>query len=148
MKTMIHSVAALLLTISFAAQANSYWSVNYEYNVAETSFDNGIAVAVMFYKSTGCNEAGLLIKGNGTISNLIVVIDGETFTNSDGRPGFTHDNGVAYDINDDFLHALKHGNHAAIVTNRGTITMSLQGSAKAINQAWQACLANLNGYNI
>jgi len=148
MKTMTYSIAALLLTISFAAQASSYWNVDYEHNAAQTHFDNGITVAVLFYEGTGCHYAGLVIKGNANINDLIVVIDGKTFANRSGQPEFTHDNGVGYAINDDFLHALKHGNHAALLTNRGSLNMNLQGSAKAINQAWQACLANLNGYNI
>ena len=140
MKTITNNLAALLLTIAFGAQADSYWVVNDEYNAAQISFADGLTVAVVFSEERSCKEPQLVLKGNSNISNLIVVIDGDTFTNSNGQPSLTHTKGVAYDIGDNLLDALKYnGSNAALVTNQGVWTMSLEGAGDAIIEAWAVC---------
>ena len=140
MKTTIHSIAALLLTIAFAAQAESRWSVKHSENAAVTYFPNGIVVGVLFHESTNCHNASLIIYGNGYIDGVAINIDGELFT-SDNGPDLKHSEGVGFtDISADFLSALKHGHRAYIVTDEGDLKMSLQGSAAAINEAWETCL--------
>ena len=148
MKTMTHSIAALLLTIAFAAQAGSRWSVNYSSNTAATQFPNGIVVAVMFHETTNCHNAGLLIYGNGYIDGVAINIDGELFT-SDNGPDVKQSEGVGFsDISADFLSALKHGHNAYIATDEGDLAMSLEGSAAAINEAWETCLLKAAARNI
>ena len=148
MKTIIHSIAALLLTIAFAAQAESRWSVKHSENAAVTYFPNGIVVGVLFHESTNCHNASLIIYGNGYIDGVAINIDGELFT-SDNGPDLKHSEGVGFtDISADFLSALKHGHRAYIVTDEGDLKMSLQGSAAAINEAWETCLLKAAARNI
>ena len=140
MKTMTYSIAALLLTIAFAAQAGSRWGVDYKYASAETVFPNGVKVGVIFHESSNCHRADLMIIGNGYIDGAAINIDGELFT-SDSGPDFKHSNGVAFtNISASFLSALKHGHHAYIATDEGDLALSLEGSAAAINEAWETCL--------
>jgi hypothetical protein len=133
--------AVALFTMSVAAQASSYWSVDYQYATADTHFPGGITVSVMFHESHNCHRADLLIIGNGYIREAAINIDGEVFR-SNGGPDHRNADGVTFaNISKGFLSALKHGHHAYLATDEGDLSMSLRGSAAAINTAWEVCEA-------
>ena len=140
------AIALVLAAASFAASADSrYWGASE--NVATTSFNSGIDLLVVFMPETGCNDAVFAIAGNNAISELAVNIDGEIYTGSlDASNRLSR--GVGFVASDSFLYALKSGYEAYLVTDQGSLGMTLNGSAAAINSAWRYCEATVNAtYN-
>ena len=134
--------AVWLFGAAFIAPAFS--EVNYssswrwvEY-AAFTRFESGIDISVSFIPASNCNRALLLISGNEEISRVSLDVD---LTTSDPVSVTRVKGGVYMGITIDQIELLKTGSNAALITDQGILTMSLDGSAKAINGAWQNCKA-------
>lgn len=104
--------------------------------LAFTRFSNGIAIGISFIPGSNCDKALLLISGNDAISRISLDVDLTTFAPIDVTR--TAD-AVYIELTQSQLKLLKSGSNAALITDQGILTMTLNGSAKAINGAWSNC---------
>ena len=106
--------------------------------LAYTKFRHGISIGVLFISPSPCDRAALIVAGNNKIEKIGLAVDGKTWEFADAR---TNEHGSYIELNKSALKALKSGNNAAVITDRGLIPMDLAGSARAINEAWRQCEA-------
>lgn len=134
-RTMIAAAIALA-----AANANAEWVASG--HVAIANQNAPVVVGITFDYSQNCDAAQLLVYGNAEVTVMGLVVDGTNYGSVE-----------AYDAGDGLmmasagpaaLRAIKHGTTAAVLTDQGTLVLSLDGSAAAMNAAYVGCLAEAN----
>ncbi|NBC47154.1 MAG: hypothetical protein GVY22_04005 [Gammaproteobacteria bacterium] len=93
-------------------------------------------IGISFAPASGCNRTQLLVTGNEAISSISLDVDGVI---SEPKAVTRTPDGIYIDLTKNQLQGLKNGSNAALITDQGYITMTLNGSAKAINGAWRNC---------
>lgn len=128
-------ILCLLLSPALADSGRS-GSWIWDAYVAFTQFRNGINIGIAFIPASQCNRAQLLITGNDKIAEIALDVDG---VGSEPMTVTRTADGVHIDLEKLQLQRLKTGSNAALLTDQGSLTITLEGSAKAINEAWRNC---------
>ena len=148
--TVHHSLAALLImgasiSATVAAQTiieqggKGAW--NWNRNIASTDFNNGISLRVLFASDADCNDAYFGLAGNDQITSVRFIIDSNTYNGVDVEPFYVEGTPlVAFNLSDNAVYDLKHGNRLRIDTNVGSLMVDLSGSALAFNNAYRNCM--------
>jgi hypothetical protein len=132
-------VAAALATTTAVAQ----W--DHDQNAAAVASDvEGIHVGVLFAEQSYCNSAALMLLGVADIEALVIGVDDNEAYKAERKHFSIDDPGaVGFFMNKELLAEIKHGNTLTIITEQGWFQATLQGSAKALNEAYSGCLAML-----
>ena len=123
-----------------SSYADSRWSSKGV--VAMTSFKSGIEIAIAYSTESSCHKAFFGIIGSASIKSMRFFIDDNAFNQI--NPQEINISGMkktytGFKLSKNGLKSLKTGNKLKIESDIGNLTVSLTGSAKAFNQAWQYC---------
>lgn len=132
-------LVALMLTATAAnAAAAPLWAT--QDTTAYTEFASGVIVAVGFPPAGACDYALFIVAGNPDIEEISFRIDGASFRSTPADP-LDYDGvpAVTFILSDIALAMLKSGSHLDMLTDEGQLSVSLAGSAAAIDTAWGAC---------
>ena len=100
-----------------------------------------VSVGIAFDTTEQCDVAHLVIYGNADIAAMGLMVDGQSYGavgSVEVAPGMM----IAV-AGPAALRAIKTGETAAVVTDQGTLAVSLAGSSAALNAAYAACMAEV-----
>jgi hypothetical protein len=128
------------LALATTTPASAQWqSLDY---MAFANPGEPVVVGIAFNPGMGCHVADLFIIGNENILAAGVVVDSDIFPTVAARNPL--DDLIMMTLSAPALSALKTGQNAAVVTDQGTIMLTLRGSTAAINSAYAGCMAQTN----
>jgi len=130
------AIAAAIMLAATTAQAN-HWTTSG--HVARANAGAPVVFGVTFDYSRNCDEAQLILYGNAEVTAMGLVVDGQNYGAVE-----TFDAGDSLMVvvaGPAALKAIKDGRTAAVVTDQGTLSVGLSGSAAALNAAYAGCLA-------
>lgn len=115
--------------------ADAYWGATD--NIAHSTFENGIVVAVVFDERARCNQSLLAVSGNPDIVRIGMEVDGVSYGNVEAY--MEGDLAVAI-LTERGLSAIKNGSRMTIFTDRGYLPLDLSGSSAALVTAYENCM--------
>ena len=129
----------LFIALALAATGANAFGNTWE-NIDEFAYANlgdQVVVGISYETSENCDKAGLFVIGNADVSTIGLVVDSINFGVVEAYTTQTDVKLATLDYR--ALSALKAGKQMAVVTDQGTVYVSLRGSTRAINQNLAVC---------